>query len=246
MKSGLDEIYVDRVLTSLYDALNPAGEDTGFYLSLPAPGSAILDIGCGTGLLGVEFARHGHDVTGLDPAAAMLEIAKDRPGGERVNWLQADARDFDLNRMFDLILMTGHVFQVFLEDEDALRALTAARRHLKPGGRLVFESRNPAARGWEAWTPLHSRKVIEHPALGRVETWHSVDDVKAGRVAFFSFCQLPGRPVPIVSRSELAFRSVGELDDLLSASGFRDTRWLGDWHGKPLDADSAEIIVIAR
>ena len=47
----LSAAYADTRLAALYDALNPPGDDTVFYLSLPdKPPQTILDMGCGTGL----------------------------------------------------------------------------------------------------------------------------------------------------------------------------------------------------
>ena len=84
--------YADPRLAALYDALNPPDASTAFYLGLPGPPPArILDVGCGTGQLACEFAGRGHDVTGADPAAAMLAVARARPGGDRVRWIQASA-----------------------------------------------------------------------------------------------------------------------------------------------------------
>lgn len=245
MTTALDEIYVDASLASLYDILNPPGEDTAFYLSLPSAGSTILDIGCGTGLLAAALAEQGHRVVGIDPSSTMLEIARTRPGGEHVDWFEADARSFNLETSFDLILMTGHVFQVFLSDDDVRRALANARRHLNPGGRLVFESRNPSAKAWESWTPAHSRKTVVHPTLGHVETWHELGEVEPGTVSFSSFAQIHGQSTPLISHSTLTFRSLPEIEALLEAGGFHDRRWIGGWDGAPLDADSPEIIVIA-
>src|SRR5580704_11154015 len=90
------ESYADPRLAALYDALNPADASTAFYLSLPgAPPARILDVGCGTGLLACEFAARGYDVTGADPAAAMLATARARPGGDQVRWVQASAAGLD-------------------------------------------------------------------------------------------------------------------------------------------------------
>lgn len=245
MSASLDAIYVDRILTTLYDALNPAGADTEFYLSLPNGRSSILDIGCGTGLLAAAFAERGHEVFGLDPAPAMLEIARTRPGGDRVTWIDADARTFDLKRQFDLIVMTGHVFQVFLNDDDVLRVLKTARKHLMQGGRLVFDSRNPEARAWECWTLEHSRRMIEHSELGRVETWHQVETVERGYVSFSSFAAIADKPQPIVSHSRLAFRSQEEIDMALLACGFAERQWFSGWNREPFQRKSAEIIALA-
>ena len=73
--------YADPRLAALYDALNPSDAAAAFYLGLAClPPARILDMGCGTGLLACEFAARGHDVTGADPAAAMLAVARDLAG----------------------------------------------------------------------------------------------------------------------------------------------------------------------
>ena len=162
------ESYADPRLAALYDALNPAGASTAFYLSLPgAPPARILDVGCGTGLLACEFATRGYDVTGADPAAAMLATARARPGGDQVRWIQASAAGWtppsglDTGPGFDLIIMTGHVFQLLLEDRDVRAALQTLARHLAPGGRLAFETRNPAVREWQDWNPRDTSQRVE-------------------------------------------------------------------------------------
>ncbi len=183
-----DAIYVDPRLAALYDALNPWGTDTDYYLKL-APGgpSRILDVGCGTGLLACAFAQGGHAVTGIDPAPAMLDVARTRPWGDRVTWINDTLVGASPTGPFDLTVMTGHVFQVFLADEEALETLACIRRLTPIGGRLAFETRNPAREAWRTWTPESSRRVLTLKRFGRVETRHAVTDVDGDRVRFDSF-----------------------------------------------------------
>ena len=153
--------YSDKRLAVLYDALNPPGPETAFYLGLAREASArpggrparVLDMGCGTGRLACEFATRGHQVTGADPAAAMLDVARARPGGDRVRWIETDAVHLAEPTRFDLIVLTGHVFQLLLDDRDVRAALRTLSQQLAPGGRLAFETRNPAAREWQDWNP---------------------------------------------------------------------------------------------
>ena len=90
--AGFEE-YTDPRLVALYDLWGPFREDTGFYVGLATElsASSIIDLGCGTGLLACELAGRGHQVTGVDPSPAMLEVARRRPGGELVRWVQGDA-----------------------------------------------------------------------------------------------------------------------------------------------------------
>ncbi|MBX3074382.1 class I SAM-dependent methyltransferase [Candidatus Obscuribacterales bacterium] len=80
------------------------------------PSRVILDLGCGTGLLCNAYAERGHHVTGADPSNAMLEVARKKPFGSAIEWIQASAQSFRSSKRFDLIIMTGHAFQVLLED----------------------------------------------------------------------------------------------------------------------------------
>lgn len=47
-----------------------------------------MDIGCGTGEITCALALQGYRVTGVDPAPAMLEVARHRPGGDLVRWIE--------------------------------------------------------------------------------------------------------------------------------------------------------------
>ncbi|MBW9061887.1 methyltransferase domain-containing protein [Rhizobium herbae] len=208
--------------------------------------AVCFDLGCGTGLLTVRLAALGHHVTGADPAPAMLDIARRRPGGETVRWINGDIYAVGSEERFDLVLMTGHVFQVFLDDDQVLAVVSSVRRHLENGGRLVFESRNPLARAWERWTPDHSFRTIAHPRLGTVETWHEVIDVRAGQVSFRTYTRIGGRNERAISQSTLAFRSHAEIRRLLHKAGFVDVSLLGGWDGLLFSAGSSEIIAIAR
>lgn len=82
----LDQHYVDPRLVDLYDIENPRSADTDFYVRLAAELDArrIIDLGCGTGLLTRELAVDGRQVAGVDPAPAMLAVARRKPGAERV------------------------------------------------------------------------------------------------------------------------------------------------------------------
>jgi len=238
--------YTDPRLVALYDALNPAAADTAFYLGLAEEVSAtsIVDLGCGTGLLTCELARRGHQVTGVDPSPEMLDVARVRPGGSSVRWVLGDPNALGEDRA-DLALMTGHVAQVFLEDEAWQAALAAIRRTLRPGGRLAFESRNPRPRPWAGWTPEASRRVIESPQGGRIEVWHRVLGVRDDRVRFANHYRFPDSGDVLVSTAELRFRTQAELVGSLADAGFDVEHVYGDWDRRPVEEGSRELIFVA-
>ncbi len=237
--------YSDPRLAAVYDALNPPGPDNAFYTALAgAEGKTILDMGCGTGRLAVDLAALGHRVTGADPAAAMVEIARRRPGGHAVTWVESDAAALTLPTRFDQIIMTGHVFQVFLTDEQALAALITLRRHLATAGHLTFETRNPAARAWLTWTPETTRQIVAVPGLGAVAVHYAVTEVTSELVTYETHFRFgPGDEA--VAESRLRFMPQATLARLLAAAGFTSVTWYGDWDRAPVGPDSKELIVAA-
>jgi SAM-dependent methyltransferase len=206
----------------------------------------VLDLGCGTGQLLRRAAADGHPgvLVGVDLAAAMLAEAA-RAGGP-VAWLLDDARTVDVGRRFELVTMTGHAFQVFLTDDDVRTVLSNVWRHLEPGGRFAFETRNPAVRAWERWTPELSSVRVDAPSGDRVEAAHALrGTIEPDLVEFTSTVRIAGSSTPVVSRSTLRFIDPDHLRTLLEDVGFRIDGWFGDWNRTPVTASSPEVIVIA-
>ena len=104
-----------------------------FVDALMAPGSTVLDAGCGTGRVAVELARRGHLVTGVDSDASMLDVARRSLG---VAWLDADLATLDLPDRFDLVVAAGNVM-VFLAPGTEQQVVRRMAGHLVPGGLLV-------------------------------------------------------------------------------------------------------------
>jgi SAM-dependent methyltransferase len=225
--------------------LNPPAQDTEFYLDLAGTKpKTILDMGCGTGLLAATLAGRGYSVTGADPAHAMLTIARQRQNGDKVRWVETDAASLHLDTRFDLIVMTGHVFQVFLED-DAIRAVLAnLRRLLAPRGRLAFETRNPAVREWEDWTPDKTRSRVEVDGLGAMDVHHDIAVVLGPLVTFETHFRFAADDL-VVTPVTLRFMDRKELAGFLDGAGFAKLAWYGDWDRSPCGPTSPEIIVVA-
>ncbi len=241
-----DVHYLDRRLVAVYDSFSPPGPDTDFYARLAGrTPTSVLDIGCGTGRLALRLAADGHRVTGVDSAGPMLDVARAQDVDARVAWVEADARSLSLGEAFDLAVMTGHAFQVFLDDADVASVLERARAHLLPGGRLAFETRNPAAKEREQWTPERSRRTVTVAGLGEVTEEHRVLDVAGELVSFESSYQFATTGERLTSLSTLRFMDVPTLQTHLEGAGFAQATFHGDWDASPTSPYAPEIIVIA-
>ena len=148
----VDAIFAEPRLAEVYDPLDPGRRDLAAYAAMVTEFGAhsVLDIGCGTGTFACLLARRGLTVTAVDPAEASLAVARTKPGADRVRWLHGYATDLPPLQV-DLATMTGNVAQVFVTDAAWAATLGAAHAALRPGRRLVFETRDPAAKAWLEW-----------------------------------------------------------------------------------------------
>jgi SAM-dependent methyltransferase len=240
-----DELYADAQLAALYDRLYPGATDFGFYLPLVMAAECVLDVGCGTGALLHAARTRGHAgrLCGLDPADAMLAQARAR--GD-IDWIRGDLASAGWVEEFDLVVMTGHVFQVFVADSALRAALAAVRRVLTPHGRFAFETRNPAARAWESWQASAPIEV-EGPGGERIRLTREVLAPFDGRsVTFMETFSSPKWRQPRVSRSTLRFLDAVQLGQFLTDAGFTIEAQFGGFEREALTPASAEIVTIAR
>ena len=129
-----DPIFAQQRLADIYDALDPDRGDLDAYAAIVAElrAGSVLDLGCGTGELAVRLAAAGIDVTGVDPAAASLAVARAKPHAQAVRWLLGDATALPAMQV-DLAVMVGNVAQVFLGDDDWASMLRGVGGGRRPG-----------------------------------------------------------------------------------------------------------------
>jgi ubiquinone/menaquinone biosynthesis C-methylase UbiE len=211
-------------LADLYDVLDPDRGDLEVYVALihELGARSLLDIGCGTGTFALMLSAGGVTVTGLDPAEASLNVARRKPGAEQVTWIDGDVAALPPLQV-DATTMTANVAQVFLSDDDWDTVLNAAHQSLRPGGHLVFESRNPAVRAWEQWTrELTYQLTPDIEGVGTVESWIDLTDVTSTTVSFRGTCVFQRDGAVLTSDSTLRFRSRDEITASLLAAGFAE------------------------
>lgn len=238
----VDPIFAEPRLAEIYDPLDPDRSDLHAYVAMVDEFGArcVLDIGCGTGTFACLLARQGIAVTAMDPAAASLEVARNKPGADRVRWVHGYATDLPPLHV-DLATMTGNVAQVFLTDEDWATTLQAAYAALRPGGRLVFETRNPEAKAWLKWNREQSYRRTVIPGVGGVQTWVDLIDVAADRVSFRSTFVFESDGAQLTSDSTLRFRTRDEVIASLAVAGY-----LIDEVREAPDRPGLEMVFIAR
>lgn len=216
-----DALFAVPRLVGLYDPLEAERPDLEVYAAMIDEFGArrVLDVGCGTGTFACLLASRGTEVVGVDPAGASLEVARKKPGAERVRWLEGDATSLPELRV-GLALMTGNVAQVFVEDEDWAATLDGVRRALAPGGRFVFETRDPEHKAWLGWNREQTYNEAEIPGVGVVRNWSELLDVSGPLVTFRRTYVFESDGATLTSDSTLRFRTREELAQSLASAGF--------------------------
>ncbi len=214
-----DAIFTESRLAEIYDPLDPDRRDLDVYAALADEFStvSVLDVGCGTGTLACLLAARGLEVIAVDPAAASLDVARRKPGAGGVRWLRADATALPALQV-DLAVMTGNVAQVFITGREWAAALGAVRAALRPGGRLVFESRDPQQKAWLEWNRDQTWRRVVIPGAGLVETWTDLTSVEGSLVSFRMTFVFGSDGAVLTSDSTLRFRSRDELANSLVAA----------------------------
>lgn len=112
-----------------------------------APGTRVLDVGCGVGRWSRLLAARGARVTGVDLSPTMIAEAERRAAASglssRCRFSVQDSTALEIDGTFDLIVCVTVLQHVL--DAGALRsALERMTLHLAPGGRLVLLEAAPA------------------------------------------------------------------------------------------------------
>jgi SAM-dependent methyltransferase len=247
----------------LYDSvpLYAARKDAGFYVAQAVgSGGHVLELGCGTGRILIPIAREGVRIAGLDGSSEMLARCRsklrDEPAAvrERVLLHEADVRSFDLDAQFAMIIAPFRVMQHLVTIDEQIECLDSVRRHLAPGGRLVFDVFNPhfhrmvAVDGSEQEdTPeqsLPDGRVFRRTArITRVRWVEQVNDVELVYYVALGKGVVPDR---YVHGFPMRWYLRTELEHLLARAGFRVASIQGDFEGGALGDGSPEIVVIAE
>jgi ubiquinone/menaquinone biosynthesis C-methylase UbiE len=134
-------------------------EDRFFFLDIVRQyGQPVLDVGCGTGRIILDYLSEGIDIDGVDNSPEMLAICqtKAKKMGLAPTLYQQQMETLDLPRTYRTILVPSSTFQLVTDLEMARSTLRRFFSHLQRGGAFVTQFAND----WREGEPLDTGWVL--------------------------------------------------------------------------------------
>jgi SAM-dependent methyltransferase len=245
----------------LYDSVPAYNErpDVAFYVEEAGRAQGrVLELGCGTGRILLPMARAGVDVEGIDASRTMLARCREKLAGERpevqarVRLQEGDVRDFDLGAQFALIIAPFRVLQHQTTVDDQIRCLQCVARHLRPGGRFLFDVFNPlfsrmvAADGaeWPDTSELTLRDGRKMRRAFRIRRVRWLDQVNEVELVYY--VTAGDQEERYIHGFDMRWYLRSELSHLLARTGFREVANYGDFARGPLTETSGDHVVCAE
>jgi SAM-dependent methyltransferase len=255
IRAILTELDIEYVglMAEAWDALRgdtSTWEDRQFFLELIRErGEPVLDVGCGTGRLLLDFLGLGLEVEGVDNSAPMLALCRRKAErlGLTANFHLQSMSELQLPRPYRTIIVPSSSFQLLLYRAEAGRALEAFHRHLVPGGTLampIIVMDKPYEKAWMVEALLEDGSTIRRTARAAFHPsrrLESTDDL----YEVFRDGELLRSERHVRDSATLAW-TADELRDALQARGFVNLKFLSGYTRKPHAPADEVFTVIAQ
>lgn len=255
---AVDPVLLAEVYDVEHDEIT---DDLGFYREMAArhPG-AVLDLGCGSGRLFPAFVAGGASrLVGIDGSPALLARADARiaadpelaaaAAGARLELGVGDIRTLQRRDRFAMVVVAG-VISHLDGPEDAVRALSAARRHLQPDATVVIDTIGPGGLpphdlplsvDWER--EMGARRFVRRSQLTRRET---PEGLRVNYSTLTDVVEADGTISRLPASFRLWYPTALALAALAAEAGLDVESVFGSHDLDPLDGESERCIVVAR
>jgi SAM-dependent methyltransferase len=232
------ESYGDK-FAARYDALH-AMDPTAIVNRLAelAGGGRVLELGIGTGRIALPLCERGIEVHGVDASTRMIDVLREKPGGEDIPITIGDFADVAVEGEFSLIFIAFNTIFALLTQEDQLRCFRNVAERLQPGGVFVIEAFVPDLGRFERGQNVSTTRLEETEAVLEASVHDPVQQRVDTHIVFLSDQGVEIFPL------KLRYAWPSELDLMARLAGLRlRDRW-GGWEKEPFSAESGVHISV--
>jgi SAM-dependent methyltransferase len=224
--------YGDRI-AEIYDARYAAkfADETAatvaFLRELSGEGPA-LELGIGTGRVGIPLAETGVEVHGIDASAAMVEKLREKPGGDRIRVTIGNFADFSLPARFRVVYVVFNTFFGLSTQREQVSCFRAVARHLTADGVFVMQAFVPDVTRFDAHNQRVSMETITADDVTIEVSSHDPFDQRV-ETAIVTLAEGGTRIYPV----NLRYAYPSELDLMAQLAGLALRERWGGWDRSP-------------
>lgn len=173
MKSSVSNNY--DLIASVFDhdmALNMRFDDLRFYVSRVAGKASVLEVGCGTGRIGIPVSKVCNDFVGIDSSLPMLNVFQQKIRATEHNNIQLvvmDARSLAFKQQFDYVFFGFSSINYLTQPDEVALFIRSLKSILRPNGRVLLDVFVPKAIQMFSvgWTTDYARQLPSGGQLKR-------------------------------------------------------------------------------
>lgn len=246
-KDEIDEF----LFPELYDIFNQEyTSDISWYIEVLKPYSKILELGIGTGRVGIPLAQAGYDVWGVDNSPEMIALLKRKINlaiTNNIHIVEQDFRNIQIEEDFNVAIIPFCTFNFMLSREDQASVLYSLRRVLNSGALIILDLLTPFT--FPNWTDPNFywvKTVYDNQHTLHIYMKNEYDEntriLKQNRLIkkcsgdFIEEINLVMKNVYI---------DVDEIKELLFSCGFTTGNIYGDYNFGPYNSNSKYLLVFA-
>ena len=209
----------------------------------------ILEIGSGYGRITIPLAERGFELVGVELCGPSVVAARQKGSHLPIEWVEGDARSFQLGRQFSFIFARGDVFDFMLTRPDQEAMLARVSEHLAADGIFAFDigthefkhMANEEDTEWFTLTDPQGRQICAGGAtrfdydrqLWFQHGWYRLGDASGA---------LLSEPWELILR----YNFPQAVEAVLHYNGFEVIARYTDWFGAPPSADEGASVFVCR
>jgi SAM-dependent methyltransferase len=219
---------------------NPDPTPAVDFLAGLAAGGPALELAIGSGRVAVPLAERGVAVDGIEASQEMVDLMRDKPGGDAIRVVVGDMADVAVTGPYPLVYL---VFNTLFNLTGAGRQEECFRnvaRVLAPGGAFVVEAFVPDPADFDRDEQIQVRSVTETSVTIRVHRYDRAAQTFLRQTITFENGDVQLKPFG------MHYRWPEQIDELATAAGLHLESRYANWHRDPFRADSQHHVSVYR